>query len=327
MADFVISKNFVTLGTVDVNNDSVSAFRVRNAAATIETLKVDTVNNDVEINSDAPLRFGLDLELRRDNPDILAQRRGTNPQNLRIYNTFTDANNYERLEIGFSAGRFGVEATFAGTGTDKGLRLTGRDILFETNTVLRWQIDVGGSLLSISGGNIGSLLAFRPASIFVTTSVVTGLNNFASIDALILDSPALIGDGTRASHNILLTGKGFESATPHDVDWRMRVNVSANVGTSQLFFTSRIDAGGEAVRFQIDDNGDIHIGGDIDHNGSAIGFFNIAPVARASAYTLTNVSADKAFDADTVAIAELADVVGTLINDLIAYGLLDAGGA
>lgn len=53
-----------------------------------------------------------------------------------------------------------------------------------------------------------------------------------------------------------------------------------------------------------------------------LGFFGATPVSRASAYTPTNVTTDRAFDADTVAVAELADVVGTLIADLQAYGLL-----
>lgn len=39
-------------------------------------------------------------------------------------------------------------------------------------------------------------------------------------------------------------------------------------------------------------------------------------------YTPTNVTVDRAFDADTVAVAELADVVGTLIADLKLKGLL-----
>ena len=39
-------------------------------------------------------------------------------------------------------------------------------------------------------------------------------------------------------------------------------------------------------------------------------------------YTETNVSEDRAFDADTVAIAELADVVGTLIKDLKQVGII-----
>lgn len=65
-----------------------------------------------------------------------------------------------------------------------------------------------------------------------------------------------------------------------------------------------------------------NVAGDLNHDGSNVGFFGVAPVARASAYTPTNVTPDRAFDADTVAVAELADVVGTLIADLQAYGLL-----
>ncbi|MCH9731625.1 MAG: hypothetical protein K0U84_18445 [Actinomycetia bacterium] len=42
----------------------------------------------------------------------------------------------------------------------------------------------------------------------------------------------------------------------------------------------------------------------------------------ATAYTPTNVSTDRAFDADTVAVAELADVVGTLIADLQAKRII-----
>lgn len=40
------------------------------------------------------------------------------------------------------------------------------------------------------------------------------------------------------------------------------------------------------------------------------------------AYTPTNVTTDRAFDADTVLIAELADVVGTLIADLQSDGVI-----
>ncbi len=40
-------------------------------------------------------------------------------------------------------------------------------------------------------------------------------------------------------------------------------------------------------------------------------------------YTPTNVSTDRAYDADTVVVAELADIVGTLIADLQTIGLID----
>lgn len=61
----------------------------------------------------------------------------------------------------------------------------------------------------------------------------------------------------------------------------------------------------------------------MDYSAAArLGFFGVTPVARAAAYTATNVTTDRSYDADTVAVAELADVVGTLIADLRTYGLL-----
>ena len=41
-------------------------------------------------------------------------------------------------------------------------------------------------------------------------------------------------------------------------------------------------------------------------------------------WSVTNVTADKSYDADTAGCSELADVLGTLINTLISQGLLSA---
>lgn len=66
-----------------------------------------------------------------------------------------------------------------------------------------------------------------------------------------------------------------------------------------------------------------NIGGDEDRMPAAkFGAFNVAPAARAAAYTPTNVSADRSYDANATTIDELADVLGTLIADLQTYGLL-----
>jgi len=37
-------------------------------------------------------------------------------------------------------------------------------------------------------------------------------------------------------------------------------------------------------------------------------------------YSVTNVTTDRTYNADTVAVAELADIVGTMIADLRAQG-------
>lgn len=42
----------------------------------------------------------------------------------------------------------------------------------------------------------------------------------------------------------------------------------------------------------------------------------------APTYAASNVTTDRAYDADTVLVAELADIVGTLIADLRAKGIV-----
>ena len=43
-----------------------------------------------------------------------------------------------------------------------------------------------------------------------------------------------------------------------------------------------------------------------------------------SGYTLTNVTTDRTLDANSTTLAEVADVLGTLIQDLINAGHLEA---
>ena len=49
---------------------------------------------------------------------------------------------------------------------------------------------------------------------------------------------------------------------------------------------------------------------------------NMVSLTKSSAYTPSNVSTDRSYDADTVLVAELADVVGTLIADLQTANIL-----
>jgi hypothetical protein len=60
---------------------------------------------------------GGDLRLFRDAADTLAQRRGTAAQTFRIYNTFTDASNYERGFMRWNANILQIGTEAAGTGS------------------------------------------------------------------------------------------------------------------------------------------------------------------------------------------------------------------
>lgn len=53
-----------------------------------------------------------------------------------------------------------------------------------------------------------------------------------------------------------------------------------------------------------------------------LGFWNATPVVQNTGWNPTNVTTDRAFDASATTLAEIANVLGTLINQLKTYGLL-----
>lgn len=58
------------------------------------------------------------VPLVKDAAHILAQSNGTNAQTLRVYRTFTDASNYQRIELGWNTSTALLMNTGAGTGAD-----------------------------------------------------------------------------------------------------------------------------------------------------------------------------------------------------------------
>ena len=89
------------------------------------------VPQQLQLYSTAQLQWGsgsygtTDLILARDAADILAQRNNTNAQQFNLYNTFTDASNYERLDVSWkvSSNIAILRTKAAGTGTFRALLL------------------------------------------------------------------------------------------------------------------------------------------------------------------------------------------------------------
>lgn len=75
-----------------------------------------------------------DLYLLRGAANTLEQRNGTNAQVLRIYNTYTDASNYERAVIGFESNVLKVGARAAGTGTVRAIDIVGSGLTISAIT-------------------------------------------------------------------------------------------------------------------------------------------------------------------------------------------------
>jgi hypothetical protein len=91
-------------------------------------------NNGVLVNSSHFLGFASNTSISggnfvpdavffRDAAGIMAQRNSTNAQTFRLYNTYTDASNYERGFFRWSSNVLEIGAEAAGTGTQRQLRL------------------------------------------------------------------------------------------------------------------------------------------------------------------------------------------------------------
>jgi hypothetical protein len=83
------------------------------------------------------------------------------------------------------------------------------------------------------------------------------------------------------------------------------------------FTTTYINASGQWIF-----PAEVEIDGTLDHDGASLGFRGVAPIVVPAAYTVTNHNTDKVYDADATTVDELADVLGSVIEDLIDQGLL-----
>jgi hypothetical protein len=85
--------------------------------------------NGIQIGNGSALQFSDGVSystlLRADAANTLAQRNSTNAQAFRVYNTYTDASNYERGGLTWSGNVLTLGTAAAGTGALRDLELTG----------------------------------------------------------------------------------------------------------------------------------------------------------------------------------------------------------
>jgi hypothetical protein len=142
-----------------------------------------TVSGNIKTNNGAlwgafgsiALGSSADLWLYRDAANVLAQRNGTNAQAFRIYNTYTDASNYERGFIKWNANVFQIGMESGGTGA-------GRTLQFVTGGGALWQINTSGVFGAVSDNayDIGASGANRPRNLYVAgAGTFGGAGSFA----------------------------------------------------------------------------------------------------------------------------------------------------
>ncbi len=169
----------------------------------------------------------------------------------------------------------------------------------------------GGPGLSLGGNTTIQFFVSGSQRLLLSATSLTGGTTLAALQLTGSVANQFIGaqNTSNTPANLTIGASGKASGTGSGADLVLRGGRFSTSGT------------GGAVRLQYNPD-DASPVDRLVVDSAGIGFFGVTPVARASAYTPTNVTPDRAFDADTVAIAELADVVGTLIADLQAYGLL-----
>ena len=110
------------------------------------TLGANTFTGDQQIGSSNSLNWNADTYLYRDAANVLAQRNSTTAQTFRIYNTYTDASNYERGVFDWSttANNLTIGTEKGGTGAARSIRFIvgGTRVLLSDGTFVQSDKDL-----------------------------------------------------------------------------------------------------------------------------------------------------------------------------------------
>ena len=113
-------------GTVVIDSDTATGtfpLTLKYAGTTVASISYQgTITGGIGAFSSLSLDSGFVI-LDTDATNVLAQRNSTNAQTFRIYNTYTDASNYERGKIEWSSNVLRIGTEKAGTGSARALEL------------------------------------------------------------------------------------------------------------------------------------------------------------------------------------------------------------
>ena len=157
-----------------------------------------TVSNNATIGG--VFSFSSDVNLNRDAADILAQRRGTTAQAFRVYNTYTDASNFERVQLYTSGTSGGVGWTQAGSGLARNFLVSGNQLVFQSGSsyLNRWIISSSGHFVAADDNtyDIGASGATRPRNLYMGSWI-----RMAVVTVATLPAAATAGAGARMMVN------------------------------------------------------------------------------------------------------------------------------
>jgi hypothetical protein len=184
-----------------VANGTTSTAQAAAAAASASAAATSEANADAAATAaaasatEAAGYSGLNGLLTSEAANVVAQRSGANRQNFRVYNTYTNSSNYERLLFGwFDSTRAQISTDAAGTGVVRSLTFGAADYQFWTGGTRRWDIQAAGHLVAGADNayDIGASSASRPRNIYSAT-LIQSANQLGAVGQISAGASAFLG--------------------------------------------------------------------------------------------------------------------------------------
>jgi|688.fasta_scaffold311317_3 hypothetical protein len=139
--------------------------------------------------------------------NVLEVRNSTNAQAFRVYNTFTDASNYERGVLSWAGNALTLGVQKAGTGSFRQVNVVGSIIQFNISDFDVWRFDGGGQFIpnANNGNDIGSannrVRNFYAGTAYILADGVTAPTATTGLAKIYVDTAdgdlkIIFGDGT-----------------------------------------------------------------------------------------------------------------------------------
>lgn len=145
-----------------------------------------------------------------------------------------------------------------------------------------------------------------------TSGASATVNKFVDYQVGAMSAPGILGPTTVTTHY------GIEMLDEDDATTFYGIQSSIADGSNRRFISHTGDAPSVF-------GGDVEIDGALNHDGTTLGFYGTTPTTRATGYTtFANLTTDRTCNANATTVAELADILGTLIEDLKATGIISA---
>lgn len=342
-SDLVFGNTFSIL-TIEPENDSINNDLIVDSRVHLWP-RIPDNNSDVNfVRSSAQYtNSGGEHAIYRDN-NVITMSTGNPFYSLIRANTTLDytANAIDGLALFYSTAK--INYTVGGSGSARtffirdATQLTADGIATSSVVKAQYRHDhMANPIRAINGGTLDMNLVYGwDFSDLVTISAASGSTvTIPELHAFNINNPTVSGGGTKTITNFIGVNIADMTAGTNNYGINSALSSGANkffirhTGTAQSLF-----------------GGDVEIDGDLNHDGSNVGFYGVAPIARPSAYTQIYSTATRTHaqrtapgagggsgaDSTTFSGAECdalvadqqntAQVLNQLIDDLQANGLI-----